>query len=563
MKLRRLEVSNFRGLRSFKWDPGEGLNILIGPGDSAKTTVLDAIDFVLGPRWNPSFTDADFTDCDTTKSIEIIATVGELPKALLGDNRFQDHFRGWRTGELHDEFVDDDQIQDEPVLSIRLLVESSLEPIWTVWTERQTEPGPSIQAKDREKLGVVRVGNYVDRHMSWGRGSALAQYSDDMDDLTPVFAEVRRHTRAAFDEKDLPELKKTSDGLNVKAKEMGVRITQSLQPGLDFGALRDGATSVSLFDGSVPTRQMGLGSKRLLTIAMQLGRQSGQQLLLVDEIEAALEPYRIRHLLRSLIEVKVQAIATTHSPVVLQEAAAESIFQLNVTATGVTASPADTTLKNLLQHFPNALLSRRIVCCEGNTELNCFEALKEIWMASGNSDLNVEGVTSVDAGGCGEVGKVARAILSHNLPVAVFADDDETINLPQDAANDQRLCLVQQASGHSFEKALFASISDECIDLLLAQIADILGSEGNLRAQLSEYFSGLDGVVRASQLVNPILPTATKAQELARGAAEKKWFKKGDQAYQLIMAISPKWAEVLNTDFGKKTEILRAWCYAG
>lgn len=560
MKLRRLEVEHFRGLSKFCWNPTEGLNILIGPGDSAKTTVLDAIDLALGPRWNPGFTDADFTNSDTTQDIVITATVGDLPKEILGDGRFQDHFRGWSNGELHDEPVDDGESEDEPVLSIRLVVGSSLEPVWSVWTERQSEQGPAILGKDRERLGVVRVGNYVDRHMGWGRGSALAQYGDSIDDLTPVFAEVRRQSRAAFSESDLPELKSTSKTLGEEAKKIGVRISTSLQPGLDFSAVRDGATSISLYDGDVPTKQMGLGSKRLLTIAMQLGHQNGQQLLLVDEIEAALEPYRIRHLMRTLIATGAQAVATTHSPVVLQESASQGIFQLSRTEEGVGAFPAETQLKNLLKKHPNALLSRRVVCCEGQTEFHAMRALSEIWQGLNYGDLATLGVEFVNCDGAGNVGSTSRAFLAHNLPTAIFADADESINLPQTTVQNPLLKLVQQDDNQSFEQALFRSLSDDLVDTLLAKMVEFLGSEGHLRAQLSEYFSNLSGVVRSSQLFTPI--SGNRQDSLARAASEKKWFKKSDQAYYLLISLDPYWTPICKTSFGKKTEVLRKWCYA-
>jgi putative ATP-dependent endonuclease of the OLD family len=33
---------------------------LIGPGDSTKTTILNAIEYALSPKWNLTFTDNDF-----------------------------------------------------------------------------------------------------------------------------------------------------------------------------------------------------------------------------------------------------------------------------------------------------------------------------------------------------------------------------------------------------------------------------------------------------------------------------------------------------------------------
>ncbi len=42
------------------WYPAPGINCLIGPGDSGKSSILDAIDLCLGARRNIQFTDADF-----------------------------------------------------------------------------------------------------------------------------------------------------------------------------------------------------------------------------------------------------------------------------------------------------------------------------------------------------------------------------------------------------------------------------------------------------------------------------------------------------------------------
>lgn len=38
--IRQLEILNFRVVRQLKWSPSPGLNCLIGPGDTGKSTVL-------------------------------------------------------------------------------------------------------------------------------------------------------------------------------------------------------------------------------------------------------------------------------------------------------------------------------------------------------------------------------------------------------------------------------------------------------------------------------------------------------------------------------------------
>jgi putative ATP-dependent endonuclease of the OLD family len=61
-RLRKVQISRFRSIKSLTWLPSPGLNCLIGPGDSGKSTVLDAIDLCLGARRTIQFTDADSRD---------------------------------------------------------------------------------------------------------------------------------------------------------------------------------------------------------------------------------------------------------------------------------------------------------------------------------------------------------------------------------------------------------------------------------------------------------------------------------------------------------------------
>jgi predicted ATP-dependent endonuclease of OLD family len=43
-RVRRIEIKNFWGIAALIWDPNPGINCLVDPGDSGKSTVLDAID---------------------------------------------------------------------------------------------------------------------------------------------------------------------------------------------------------------------------------------------------------------------------------------------------------------------------------------------------------------------------------------------------------------------------------------------------------------------------------------------------------------------------------------
>jgi len=75
MEIKHLKVRNFRGIKELDWYlPGKYI-CLIGPGDSAKTTILDAIEYTLYPSYTISFDDTDFFNCDTEQSIEIYVSL--------------------------------------------------------------------------------------------------------------------------------------------------------------------------------------------------------------------------------------------------------------------------------------------------------------------------------------------------------------------------------------------------------------------------------------------------------------------------------------------------------
>jgi hypothetical protein len=45
-----IEIETLEGIKVLQWVPSSAVNCLIGPGDSTKTTVLDAVELCLNPR---------------------------------------------------------------------------------------------------------------------------------------------------------------------------------------------------------------------------------------------------------------------------------------------------------------------------------------------------------------------------------------------------------------------------------------------------------------------------------------------------------------------------------
>lgn len=222
MKLKRLVVHRFRGIRELDWIPVGSTICLVGPGDSTKTTILDAIEWVLCPRWSLPISDADFHGTATGEPIVIEATVGEVPRGLLSQQKYGLDQCGWGTDGLHDEPEDD----DEPVLTIRLTIDDSLEPRWEVVTDRQPDPR-TISARDRETLGATRLGPDVERHLTWGRGSALLRLTDSTDDMGRTLAEAHRSTRGVVNAAELADLKAAAERASEMAKALGAGATNT------------------------------------------------------------------------------------------------------------------------------------------------------------------------------------------------------------------------------------------------------------------------------------------------------------------------------------------------
>jgi len=262
--IHHLRVENFRGIKSLDWHLGSRIICLIGPGDTTKSTILNAFEMVLANRWNITFTDSDFHKANTNQPIIIEVTVGELPEPLIKQDKFGLYIRGYSIKEkvIHDDPID----EDEKVLTIKLQVDQSLEPQWSVIKSSNPDP-KAISWRDRELFAVAVLGYDVERDLTWSRGSALARLTDT-GSSAHVIAIANREARKAVASMNLEEWKQIAEQANKLAKDFGVPVSQ-LNPGLDVKAIRFGQGVLALYDNEVPLHMFGLGSRRLAALAIQ------------------------------------------------------------------------------------------------------------------------------------------------------------------------------------------------------------------------------------------------------------------------------------------------------
>lgn len=575
MQIRQLNVSNFRGISTLDWKPGSPFCCFIGAGDSGKSTLLDAVEATLSSRWF-SFTEPDFLNCDTSNSIVIEATVGELSRALKSDERLGLYIRGWTmAGELRDEPEDD----DEPVLTVRLTVDATMEPTWELVCDR-VEDSRTLSNRDRALFGLVRLAGEDARHLAWGQGSVLARLTGDSKEAAARLAEAYRTARASA---NLGEIESLADAAALAerfAKGLGAYVVGAYEPGLELGRSGLSSGSIALHDSGVPLRLAGLGTRRLATLAIQKSAIAEGAIVLIDEIEHGLEPHRIIGAIAQLKADQAKALEqrkptgqilmTTHSDVALGEAGAESLRVVQAArpgrATLIGRPSSPDPIRPLMRFTPRALFARRILVSEGNTELGMLLGLREGW-PSRHGGRPIEQLGAAIADGNGEqASSLALALAGLGYPTAMFRDSD-TVLAPGTvvALAAAGVPVFEYGGSLNTEQAIFAAASDELVQALLvfarAERGDAVVDD-NLNIRMPDLGIELIRGDFGNWFLLSELNDAQLRVAIAEVAARKKWFK--DQ--RIGRGLAPLVARVaaanaaspLATTLGK----VEAWLYA-
>ncbi|MEP1327114.1 AAA family ATPase [Pseudophaeobacter sp.] len=412
MKIAHISISEFRGVKSLDWSPSPTVNCLIGPGDSCKTTILDAIEIGLSPRFGYTGSDPDLFRCDPTSNPEICLTLVDLPDELIVEQKYGLYLRGWNetNQNVNDERADGDQT----ALTIKASLDpETLEWRWEIFNERLQGEPPRFGFRDAKFVAPNRLGEYADRHLTWGRNSVLGRLEKGPN-ASGLLASSVRQAKASFAAGDRSSFDNVVELTEKVGANFLVPKAEAYEAQLDIhsGMLASGA--VSLHDGNMPLRTLGSGSSRLMVAGVQ---NSGPQrnITLVDELELGLEPHRIMRLLRFLrsglpregdASPNVhQTFLTTHSPVVVCELDVAELFCVRNSAGSITVScarPAEGQAETAQRHVrssPHAFLAPRLLIGEGRTEVGFWRGLDDLWWNDDEEAFAYQGVVAIDGGG--------------------------------------------------------------------------------------------------------------------------------------------------------------------
>jgi putative ATP-dependent endonuclease of OLD family len=464
--VRVLEIENFRAVRVLRWLPDPGINCLIGPGDSGKSTILDAIDLCLGARRSLSFTDADFHGLDFGRPIRIALTLGALDDPLKNIDAYGDFLVGFNAAS--------GLVEPEPgagletALTLQLTVQDDLDPEWTLVSPRGQAAGRTrnLNWADRTRIAPARLGMTGDTHLTWRRGSVLTKLSDGKTNASKELTRAAREMRNAFDQKELEELEEPLKVVTAAAEDMGVPVGAAVQALIDTGSVTFTGGTISLHDEQgVPLRALGLGSSRLLIAALQRKAAEKATTFLIDELEYGLEPHRIIRLLGALgakDEVPpLQVFATSHSPIAVAELNAHQlhIVRRNGDQHIVRRASDAGDVQGTIRAHAHALLASSIVVCEGGSEIGLMRGLDQHFTAVGEKSLAACGATLVNGNG-DETFSRAIALQSLGYRTAILRDSDKPAPPTEAAFIASGGQVFAWGGGRALEQELFAALPD-------------------------------------------------------------------------------------------------------
>lgn len=494
--IKEVSITNFRSIQFLRWRPGPGLNCLIGPGDSGKSTILDAIDLALGARRYFQFSDADFFRLNTDHPIEITVSLGNLPDQLLNIDFYGHFLRGLNkeTGEIFDE----PQHGWENILTLKLTVNNDLNPEWLLYSDRASEEGieKRLPWKHRELISPSRLGAVAYHQLGWGQNSILNKLSENTLDVSAVLADAARKTRSAFAENPIEQVEDVLRQIKEIANGLGVPV-EDLKALLDVKGVSLTAGAISLHDSNhVPLRQLGTGSTRLLLSGLQKAATSSK-ILLVDEAEYGLEPYRITRLLNELgsktSQPEKQVFITTHSPYVLRELQANQLHVVRL-ASPVPFPPPFTGSSHLviplgngeqeqaaLRSCAEAFFSRVVIVAEGKTEVGLVRGIDLYCQDQGTAGIHEKGAFCVDGNGSGTCLLRAHIFKKLLYQTAILLDSDVTAaaHLANvQACRDGEIAVFEWGNNCSTETAIFNCCPLDCIAAILALAVKFHGEQG-------------------------------------------------------------------------------------
>jgi len=553
--IHELKINNFRGIKSLTLKFNNKKFIcLLGRGDSGKTTILNAISYVLSPNWNLSFYDSDFFEGNVNNSIEIEISLLDLPKKLINEDKYGLYIRGLdNNGVIQDELYND----YEKVLTIKLEIKKDLEPQWFVINNRQ-EP-KQISVNDRAKFNVFLVSDYIDQHFSWSRGnplySILKESLTSEDEKNSVIIDSIREVIGKISKDSFSQFKNVTANIIDASADFGINLN-NLKTAIDFRDIYFKEGRACLHDNNIPLRLKGKGTKRLISMAIQSVLASFGGIILIDEIEQGLEPDRVKNLVRSLKKNNSgQIFITTHSREVITELEIDDLVMISRDNKNVITKELDINFQKIIRACPEAAYVNKVIVCEGKTEIGICRALDAYRKKNNKKCMSYYNCGYTDGTGSNFT---ERAIKLKDLgkSVCVFcdSDNDNKLNPSKSKLKEVGIRIFDCDEGKAIEQQIFQDLPQYGVKDLVNYVLEYNNlTIDQLKQSVKSKYEG----DFPDDLMNSI--TLKMRQAIGEVAKKKPWFKRPDHGEKLGSIIFDCFEEMNDEKIKNQLESLSNW----
>lgn len=401
------------------------------------------------------------------------------------------------------------------------------------------------------------VSDYLDGHFYWNKGSPLYSLlkqgeNVDISEKDTILIDTIRNAKDTIDSYSFEQFQKVMDILKSKTEELGIKLSD-VSNSIDFKDVFIKEGKISLHDGKIPLRLKGKGTKRLVSMALQTALVESGGIILIDEIEQGLEPDRVKHLVRTLNkDNEGQIFITTHSQGVIEELEVENILILNNVNGMVQCKKSDKKFQGVIRACPEAVYAKKVIVCEGKTEIGICRALDDFRISKGKTNLSALDVVYTGGGG-NNLSERALELKKLGLDICVLCDSDEkNLNDNKKDMKVEGIKIFDWDENNSIEQQVFNDLPWDAIKELIAY-QESKPSEESVKDSVNS---------KAEQKLSKDWKeddTPEIRRALGEAAKGSRWFKRIDHGEFLGSVIFKYFDKIKDKTLGKKLQELSGW----
>ena len=535
MRIARIKIKNFRGIAA-----GELLlpknTILVGDNNTGKSTILEAIDLVLGPdrisRQAP-IDEHDFyagrylAENEETIAIEVEVVVVDLNEEQT--RHFRDHLEFWDdssnsllTGPPVEQ-TEQDHVR--PALRLGFTGRYDEEEDDFVASTHFLSPAfdngefPPFRTPDKRLCGflflrTLRTGS---RALSLERGSLLdiilRLQEKRLQMWEDVLSELRELPVATNPELGITEIltsvqnavrqfvpSEWADNPHMRVSDLTREsLRRMLTVFMATGATRPDGTSYA-----APFQHQGTGTINTLVLALLslIADQKQNVIFAMEEPEIAIPPHTQKRIVNNVKNKSAQVLFTSHSPYVLEEFQPSQILVIKRQGGSLTGETANlppsikpkTYRSQFRMRFCEALLARRVLITEGHTEYDAIPAaarrLNEL-KPNEFRTLEAMGIAIINAETDSQIEVLGEYFKRLGKDVFAIFDKQDAAKLPQLQAAVHH---AYESPEKGFERVILKGVSEAALRRFAKTLVDEARWPSHLSKKTPSDTMALDGL---------------------------------------------------------------------